>query len=140
MSDAAGTTGSTGVMELSADDCWDFLRSQQVGRLAVSVGGVPDIFPVNYAVADLTILFRTASGTKLMELAANRSVAFEADRWNVAEGVSVVIRGRAHVLEGAEAEDLSYVDLATWAPGEKPTLVQIRPAAVSGRRLTLKKR
>ena len=126
------------MVELSPEDCWAFLRSQQVGRLAVSVGGVPDIFPVNYAVADLTILFRTAPGTKLLELAANQSVAFEADRWNVAEGVSVVLRGRAHVLEGQEAEQLAHVELTTWAPGERPVLVQIRPAAVTGRRLTLK--
>src|SRR4051812_6468017 len=106
MSGEVGTGGALGVTELDEDDCWHFLRSQELGRLAVSAAGMPDIFPVNFTTHEYTILFRTANGTKLLELAANKSVAFEADHWNRAEGVSVVVRGRAELLEG---DDLARV-------------------------------
>ena len=48
-----------------------------MGRLAVAAAGEVDIFPINYADVDRdTILFRTAEGTKLLELTINGRVAF----------------------------------------------------------------
>ncbi len=132
-------SGPQPVVELSEEECWDFLRSQDVGRLAVSVAGVPDIFPVNFLVDQHTVLFRTAHGTKLLELAANQYVAFEADTWNLAEGRSVVIRGHATVLEdAAELSRAAGLDLRTWIPGPKSVFVRIQPATITGRRLRLR--
>lgn len=138
MSERPDPSEAEGVLRLSEEDSWDFLRSQEVGRLAVSIAGVPDIFPVNFAVHAGTILFRTAHGTKLAELAVNQYVAFEADRWNAAEGRSVVIRGRARVLDSAaEINEAARLDLRTWAPGPKPVFVRILPDTITGRRLRL---
>ena len=135
---AQESSGPQPVVELTEEECWDFLRSQDVGRLAVSVAGVPDIFPVNFLVDQHTVLFRTAHGTKLLELGVNQYVAFEADRWNVAEGTSVVIRGHASVLgDAAELNRVASLDLRTWIPGPRSVFVRIQPATITGRRLRL---
>src|SRR4051794_12966630 len=89
--------------------------SPQVGPLAVSVGGVPDIFPLNYGVLGRTVLLHTTEGTKLAELTANRSVAFEVDKWNERQATSVVLRGRAAVLEDeAELAEARALQLHSW--------------------------
>jgi nitroimidazol reductase NimA-like FMN-containing flavoprotein (pyridoxamine 5'-phosphate oxidase superfamily) len=37
------------IESLSADECRELLETRGVGRLAVVVGGYPEVFPVNYA-------------------------------------------------------------------------------------------
>src|SRR4051794_22600393 len=85
--------GSAVVLE--ADECWLLLSSAAIGRLAVSVAGDVDIFPVNYVVDDGALVFRTAEGTKLVELVIAGRVAFEVDGLDPAAGEawSVVIKG-----------------------------------------------
>ena len=64
--------------KLSTDECWRLLSTQQVGRIAVVVGHYPLVFPVNYAVVEKAIVFRTGVGEKLW--AIHRSnVTFEVD-------------------------------------------------------------
>src|SRR5947207_1756875 len=93
---------------LSEDESWNRLSGVALGRLVTSFADEPEIFPVNFAVQDRTVLFRTAEGTKLFSAVAHRTVVFEADDHNVAEGWSVIVRGRAKLLktdaEIAEAE------------------------------------
>ncbi len=62
------------VEHLDADECWRLLRTTSVGRLAVSVSDMPDIFPVNYVVSNGHMLFRTAPGSKLAHVAVNKQV------------------------------------------------------------------
>ena len=60
---------------MSVSQSWLLLRSAAVGRLAVVVDGLPDIFPVNHPVDHGTILFRTAQGTQGWGTANNVSSA-----------------------------------------------------------------
>ena len=62
--------------------CTELLQSVQVGRLAVSIMNVPDIFPINYVVDRGTIVFRTAEGTKLAAAVLGKGVAFEIDGYD----------------------------------------------------------
>ena len=55
--------------QLDARECWAALRTADVGRLALVVDGRPEIFPVNFVVDHGTILFRTATGSKLAAIA-----------------------------------------------------------------------
>ena len=56
---------------LGEDDCWQLLARTEVGRLAVAIHNVPEIFPVNFVIDNRTILFRTDEGTKLASLAGS---------------------------------------------------------------------
>ena len=83
---------------LSESECWSLLSGMALGRLVTSVEGQPEIFPVNFVVQRRTVLFRTAEGAKLFTVVMNSRVAFEADDHNVSEGWSVIVKGRALVL------------------------------------------
>ena len=120
---------------LDREDAWKLLKGQTVGRLAVSVAGRPDIFPVNFHADDTSLVFRTAPGSKLLEVTINATVAFEIDGYDTDEAWSVVVKGTASVLEKqAEILAAEALDLRSWIPTVKPVFVRIVPTEVSGRR------
>ena len=94
-------TDRLGITILEANQSWALLRSSEVGRLAVSIGNHPDIFPVNFVVDHGTVVFRTAEGTKLAAAVLGTAVAFEVDGYDAdaGEAWSVVIKGRAVEIE-----------------------------------------
>ncbi len=125
------------IERLDEAECWRLLRATTVGRIAVDVAGQPDIFPINYACDDETIVFRSGAGTKLAASVLLHHVAFEIDGYEPAEGTawSVVIKGTAHEIERMEAVfDAEELPLFPWAAHPKPNFVRIRPKEISGRR------
>jgi len=118
----------TKMQELSSDECYRLLATQQIGRLGVNAEHYPLIFPVNYALDSAgVIVVRTHPGTKLAA-ADHANVTFEVDeidQWT-RSGWSVLVRGLAEeVASGAQP----------WAPGEHGRWLRIIPHAVSGRRI-----
>lgn len=129
-------TDSAGpVSAMTEDECWAQLSSSTLGRLATSVGGYPDIFPVNYVVQRRTILIRTAEGTKLASAAVNERVAFEADDHDAMEGWSVVVKGHARVLSSAEEiATAERAQVLPWTSTPKQRFIRILPLQIIGRR------
>ena len=126
------------VAVLTEDECWEFLISSSLGRLGVSVGGEPEIFPVNFVASDKKLLFRTAEGTKLLELTVNNRVAFETDGVGRDEAWSVVVKGTARVLDKQwEIAAADQLPLRPLVPTLKYIFVEITPTRVSGRRFQL---
>jgi hypothetical protein len=90
-------------------------------------------FPVNFVFVRGCVVFRTSDA-----MVSNISgvVAFEIDHVDEAmsEGWSVLVRGRARLVEGAElglvAADLH---LEPWAGGARLNVVSIAPFEVTGR-------
>ena len=122
------------VRVLTDDQAWDLLSSVSLGRLVTNVAGRNEIFPVNFATQDSTILFRTAEGTKLFGTVMNEQVLFEADDHTVAEGWSVIIRGTARVLTTTgEIHEADRAQVMPWVPTEKLRYVRITPDEMSGR-------
>lgn len=124
---------------LSTDECLELLARERFGRLAGVADGRPFIFPVNYAFANGSVVFRTGAGTKLSGSSFGR-VVFEIDGvdpdsqtgWSVVvEGVSSEIND---TLDSASA-DLRRLELEPWAPGDKPHWIALRPDGISGRRI-----
>ena len=124
---------------LPVHECWQLVRDSVVGRLAVTVAGSPDIFPVNPIVDHGTIVFRTSAGTKLAA-AKGRDVAFEVDGYDAgtAQAWSVVVKGRAQeIVDVAEALRALHLPVFPWEPGRKPRFVRIEPTTVTGRRFAV---
>ncbi|MCT1362998.1 pyridoxamine 5'-phosphate oxidase family protein [Microbacterium sp. p3-SID131] len=122
------------VQTLTAEQSWEHLRSQELGRLVTRVGDTIDIFPVNYAVDGEGLLFRTAPGSKLFELTVTADVLFEVDDHTDTAAWSVIVRGRAEALEtDADIERAEAAGLRPWIPTDKRVYVRIAPASVSGR-------
>jgi nitroimidazol reductase NimA-like FMN-containing flavoprotein (pyridoxamine 5'-phosphate oxidase superfamily) len=124
------------VRELTTHEALALLRESPVGRLAVIVGGRPEIFPVNHVVDHGTIVFRTAHGTKLWG-AAGMPVAFEVDGYDLAsaEAWSVVVHGTGVVVYVTdEVLDALQLPIMPWQSGPKPEIVRIEPDEITGRR------
>ncbi len=124
--------------QLDEHECWALLRTAEVGRLALVVDGRPEIFPVNFVVDHGTILFRTATGSKLAAVTpSSEPVAFEVDAYDPVEGEawSVIAKGRASEVTGIrEVFDLAELPLFPWHISPKPHFVRIEPETVTGRR------
>ncbi len=90
-------TGYThdGPQILDTDASWDLVEGTRVARLAVSVRGEPDIYPVTVRAHERTLAFRTVPGTKLATIATNERVALEWDHVDDDGAWSVVARGTA---------------------------------------------
>lgn len=128
------TNADSPVTPLSRDECFARLAQQQLGRLVTRVGGVVDIFPVNYALDGESTLFRTAEGSKLLELTVNDEVLFEVDDHTDSEAWSVVVRGHAEQsLVQADIEHADAIGLRPWIPTLKYNLVRITPGQITGR-------
>jgi nitroimidazol reductase NimA-like FMN-containing flavoprotein (pyridoxamine 5'-phosphate oxidase superfamily) len=122
------------VVEMSEDEAWEFLESQQVGRLALTAGGIIDIYPIAYAVDKRTLVFITSPGTKLLELSVNDQVAFEIDSYDETFARSVVVHGTAERLETmADIEHAETLSLVSLIHTTKTRYVRIHPKTVSGR-------
>ena len=135
--DGGMTTDHLGTTVLSTDACFDLLRGQTIGRLAVSIRDHPDIFPINYVVDRGGIVFRTAEGTKLAASVLGRGVAFEVDGLDddAGEAWSVIMKGHAVEIDGMyELLDALDLPLFPWHAGPKHRFVRIEPVEITGRR------
>ena len=122
---------------VSNAECWQLLSGRSLGRLATSIGGQPEIFPVNFVVQNHTVLFRSAEGTKLITIVMNNLVAFESDDHDNACGWSVIVKGKAHILETfADIQEAEDADLRSWISTLKQRFVRIVPSEITGRRYT----
>ncbi|MET0578151.1 MAG: pyridoxamine 5'-phosphate oxidase family protein [Ilumatobacteraceae bacterium] len=129
-------TDHLGITELSTNACFDLLRSQTIGRLAVSIRDHPGIFPINYVVDRGGIVFRTAEGTKLAASVLGRGVAFEVDGLDdeAGEAWSVIVKGHAVEIDGMyDLIDALDLPLFPWHASPKHRFVWIEPVEISGR-------
>ena len=123
-----------GMTELSRDECFSFLRSQSVGRLAVTSEGKPPlVVPVNFVVVGEAILFRSDPGLKL-RLVRKEPMSFQADLIDPVHhsGYSVLAQGVGHEASHWETD---HVHLEPWAAGPKKQWVRMVVDSISGRRL-----
>lgn len=120
---------------LSEAECWTRLEAAEFGRMAYHLADEVHIAPVNYAVDERRIVFRTSEGSKLLGVVMNEDVAFEIDRIDDAaqNAWSVVARGRAHILEGEDARGADNLRLRPWVSSQKSNVVAITVEEVTGR-------
>jgi nitroimidazol reductase NimA-like FMN-containing flavoprotein (pyridoxamine 5'-phosphate oxidase superfamily) len=127
-----------GLEILGREECFNLLARPAVGRIALSMGALPVVLPVNFTLFEGDILIRTAPGTKLRAAAANAVVAFEVDDVDPVDhtGWSVMVQGVA-----SEITDEATVERAHWAPlmpwaRQNGCYLRIACQVVSGRRLS----
>jgi uncharacterized protein len=127
-----------GLELLEEDEAWALLRAAVVGRVGVTIGAMPAIFPVNYAVLDDAVVFRTAPGSKLSAAASDAVVAFEVDDYDRVDrsGWSVLVVGRSEVVHDLDVTSkVLATGLEPYADGIRTSIVRVNPVFVSGRRI-----
>jgi nitroimidazol reductase NimA-like FMN-containing flavoprotein (pyridoxamine 5'-phosphate oxidase superfamily) len=125
--------------ELSEPECEDLLRAGVVGRAAACTPTGPHVVPVNYAVIDDAVVFRTTPYSVLGSQPLRSIIALETDHFDyeLQRGWSVVARGRAEmVVNAAELASIrSAWDPGTWASGARVLYVRMSWSELTGRRL-----
>lgn len=127
-----------GLEVLSRAECLELLARKRLGRVAVSMGALPVVVPVNYALLDGDVVFRTGTGTKLDAAVTNMVVAFEVDDADDVDrsGWSVLVTGIASEVTDADEADAAAELLGNaWLPVAPPRIVRVRADLVSGRRI-----
>jgi nitroimidazol reductase NimA-like FMN-containing flavoprotein (pyridoxamine 5'-phosphate oxidase superfamily) len=129
------------LLELDPEECRARLATHGVGRVAVSTPRGPAIVPVNYAVVDGAVVFRTAPDAA-PALAGGTEAAFEVDHIDEAlsQGWSVLVVGRAEYVTDAAAIQHLADEARTrpWAGGDRELWVRIAPEQVTGRRIRIR--
>lgn len=126
--------------DIGPEECRTLLSSHGVGRVAVSASdGRPAVVPVNYDVIDDAIVFRTAPNLT-PAAAVGTEVAFEVDHMDEAlsQGWSVLAVGPASVVTEPDTVRrlTEHAYTTPWPGGEREMWVSIRPAHLTGRRIT----
>ncbi len=126
------------VQRLTEAQCWQLLSVTKIGRMATAALGVVGIRPLNYVVDADSIVFRTAPGAKVLELAVSSSVAFEIDNYGPQNAWSVVATGRAYIVTDVnEIAQIEQLPLFPWVNTEKNIFVRIVVDAITGRQFEL---
>ncbi|MFF7523026.1 DUF1918 domain-containing protein [Streptomyces pseudovenezuelae] len=126
--------------DIGPEECRRLLSTHGVGRVAVTApDGRPAVVPVNYEVIDAAIVFRTAPDST-PAAAVGAEVAFEVDHMDLAlsQGWSVLAVGPASVVTEPDTVRrlTEHAHTTPWAGGERAMWVSIRPAHLTGRRIT----
>ncbi len=125
--------------ELAFDECVQLLQAGDVGRVALMTPGGPQIVPVNYAVAEESVVVATSPYSALGTYGVHHLVAFEIDHvdHDTRTGWSVTVRGRAVAI--ADPQEVRRLR-ETWAPrpwadGNRSLHLRIPWTEISGRSL-----
>jgi nitroimidazol reductase NimA-like FMN-containing flavoprotein (pyridoxamine 5'-phosphate oxidase superfamily) len=124
---------------LHEEECMTLLNRGWFGRVAVTFGAIPAVFPVNYYAEGGAIYFLTGTGAKLSSARRREVVTFEVDDVDIRyhHGWSVLAVGAASVVDEQPVRDMVIGNhLQPWAPGDRQHLVRIWPDMVTGRRIT----
>ena len=113
------------------EECWELLASTSVGRVALSIGALPAILPVQYHLDGRT-LAACLGHRELHERALNTVVAFAADAIDpgTRSGWSVQIQGRSAIPHRGPIDS----DCGWTAAGQ---IMRIDPATITGFRMHL---
>lgn len=132
------TVDRNGLDVLDREECLTLLAQATLGRVALSVGALPTILPVNFRLMDEHVVFRTGVGSKLDAATRGAVIAFEVDDVDPIEhtGWSVVVTGIAEEVppSGLAGPILSSA-IPRWAPRGSSRILFLGTDIVSGRRI-----
>lgn len=127
------------LVELTVEECLELLGGGMVGRVAMCTPMGPRIVPVNYAMHDDAIVFRTVPYSELGTYGWNTELAFEVDHLDDEKhhGWSVVAVGKSEIVE--DPDELREIragwDPTPWAGGRRHLYLKLRWRDLTGRRV-----
>lgn len=125
------------LVEMAPSECLDRLHAAHVGRVGITVEALPVILPVNFAVHENGILFRTMAGTKLDAATNGTVVAFQADAYvpDGSGGWSVLVVGPCRRVEdGSVLRATKELLPRAWGPAARADhVVRVEIVQMTGR-------
>jgi nitroimidazol reductase NimA-like FMN-containing flavoprotein (pyridoxamine 5'-phosphate oxidase superfamily) len=122
---------------LSLPEAVALLATAAVGRVVFTVGALPAVVPVTFAVHAGAVVLRTAVGTRLAAAADGSVMSLQADEVDpdARTGWSVVVTGLSELVTDAAARSVIHALVEPWAPGQHEVYVRIPLTVVTGRRV-----
>lgn len=135
----SATDSHPGLHRITREECVELLADDTIGRLAITDGRTPGIFPVNYVLDGEDVVFRTDAGTKL-DVGPRARACFEIDAFDrtTHSGWSVVVTGRLEEVTDYDARTWKRVrslPVEPWAGGAKPHWMRLVAERITGRRI-----
>jgi nitroimidazol reductase NimA-like FMN-containing flavoprotein (pyridoxamine 5'-phosphate oxidase superfamily) len=123
---------------LSKRDAVALLSTVSVGRVVFTVGALPAIVPVAFAVHGDAIVMRTSPESRLARAAPGGVLAFEVDDVDPATrtGWSVVVTGLASIVSDPAERAIIDGMVETFAPGKIDACIRLPLTVVTGRRVS----
>ena len=137
---AADPAGGRLLVHIDRASCLRLLGTAAVGRLVFTVRALPEIYPVNFALFEGSVVIRVADTSRAVAGALDTVVAFQADRIDAETrtGWSVTVVGRSgEILDAGERRRVLALPLEPWAGGPRDRLLRIPLDRVTGRRLVV---
>lgn len=126
------------VTKLDVGECLDLLETASIGRVAFNDEAGPIVLPVNYAVDQGSVVFRSTFGAKLAGAEQHSIASFQVDAMDQDSGTgwSVLVRGRlAEVVRGEDLDRLADSGLEALAGGDQTHWIRVQSASITGRRV-----
>lgn len=135
-----GAAVSPVLEELGVDECRRLIAGGGVGRVVFAGEEGPAALPVNFGLLADEVVFRTAEDGVIARAVERQgaTIGFEVDHVDeaLAEGWSVLIRGRAHrVADEHELAGVEGLEVEPWAGGERNLYLRIVASEMTGRRI-----
>jgi len=132
-------TGGPFIEPMDQHECLAALETVDLGRVAVTMGALPAIRPIRYAIHGGHAVFRAAPFSRLRSAAQDRVVAFQADQAGLPGGVgwTVDARGRCHQVTSPELlAQLEALALPAWHQADaRDVFLRIPLEHISGHRV-----
>ena len=127
------------LVPLTTEECLARLRAGRVGRVAFTVGALPSLVPVTYAVRGQHLLLATAADSRLAKAADGNVLAFEIDEIDLVghTGWSIVVTGVAEVVADAAGRAEAASVVAPWLPERAELLIRLSCMRITGRRIAI---
>ncbi|MET0766369.1 MAG: pyridoxamine 5'-phosphate oxidase family protein [Aeromicrobium sp.] len=125
---------------LPEDECFKLLSSTTVGRVAFANADGLQLIPLNFAIIDSEIYFRTATDSVLDALAQGHDeVAFGVDYHSelYRDGWNVTVKGATSRVADPDLYErvMSWSKLHPWAGGSRGVVIHLAPRSVEGRQV-----
>jgi len=125
---------------LERQTCFNLMGTRDIGRVAFTIDGdaAPTVLPVNYALLDDTVVFRSTLAGTVMRYARGHA-AFQVDLFDEErrEGWSVLASGRCRWVR--DTDELARIPQGRlpvpWAAGDRDQVLKLIPGRITGRRI-----
>jgi len=131
--------GDPHVEKITPSQCLDYLSGARTGRVGLTVGALPVIWPVRFALAAGHVVFRAPANSRLRAAAADAVVVFQADHHGEDTGIGWSVQAQGlcqEVIHPAEIELLEELPLPSWhtsPPGD--SLLRLPLTRLTGERV-----
>jgi len=125
---------------MSEQECFELLSTTTVGRVAFANADGIQLIPLNFAVIDSEIYFRTAPDSILDGLAEGQDdIAFGVDYQaeSFRDAWNVTVKGSTSRVSDPDLYErvMSWSRLRPWAGGERGVVIHLSLRSIDGRRV-----